>query len=104
MNLAHIGDTFTYEGITYTIGNPIMGTSESEYEGLHGIITEIRDGEDKETDNDTPDICCSFDAPTNPFEIKKLENIFSDLYDQPKTVDDIILDMIIMAPSMIKLI
>ncbi len=93
---------FEYEGVTYKIGTPIVGTPESEYAGLFGTITEIRDGEDKDTDNDTPDIYCCFDPPALPCEIKRLEEVFSELYDQPKTLDDIILDCVIMAPSMIK--
>ena len=34
--------------------------------------------------------------------MKKLEEVFSDLYEEPKTIDDIILDLVIMAPSMVK--
>ena len=71
-----------------------MGTPESEYGGLYGTITEIRDGEDKETENETPDLYCSFEVPVMPCEVKKLEEIFSDLYDEPKTIDDIILDLV----------
>lgn len=96
------GDEFEYEGVIYIIGGPIVGTQESEYEGLYGSITEIRDGEDKETENETPDFYCAFAPPVLPCEIKKLEETFSNLYDQPKTLDDIILDCVIMAPSMVK--
>lgn len=95
------GAEFTYEGTTYTVGVPIIGTVESEYEGLYGSITEIRDGDDKETENETPDIYCAFEPPVMPDEIKGLEKTFSDLYNQPKTLDDITLDMVIMAPEMI---
>lgn len=93
---------FEYEGVTYKIGAPIVGTPGSEYAGLFGTITEIRDGEDKDTENETPDFYCTFDPPALPCEIKKLEAAFSELYAQPKILDDIILDLVIMAPSMIK--
>ena len=96
------GAKFEYEGVTYTIGGAIVGTAESEYEGLYGRINTIHDGDDKETENETPDIYCEFAPPVMPDEIKALEETFSDLYDQPKTLDDIILDMVIMAPSMIR--
>ena len=56
MIINRIGAEFEYEGTTYVVGAPIVGTSGSEYEGLYGTITEIRDGEDKETENETPDI------------------------------------------------
>ena len=50
------GMRYTYSGTTYTIGTAVVATEESEYQGLCGIITEIRDGVDRETENDTPDI------------------------------------------------
>ena len=80
MIINRIGDKFEYEGTAYVIGAPIVGTPESEYEGLYGTITEIRDGEDKETENETPDLYCSFGSPALPCEVKKLEMVFSDLY------------------------
>lgn len=92
---------FEYEGVTYVIGAPIVGMPESEYEGLYGSIKEIRDGKDKETENETPDIYCSFEAPVLPCEVKELEKKFSELYQEPKTIDDIALDLVIMAPEMI---
>ena len=102
MILNRLGAEFEYEGVTYTIGGAVVGTAESEYEGLYGHITAIYDGEDKETENETPDIYCEFDPPVMPHEVKALEKTFSDLYDQPKTLDDIVLDMAIMAPEMIR--
>lgn len=102
MILNRLGAEFEYEGVTYTIGGAVVGTAESEYEGLYGRITAIYDGEDEETENETPDIYCEFDPPVTPHEVKALEKTFSDLYDQPKTLDDIVLDMVIMAPEMIR--
>ena len=102
MIINRAGAEFEYEGVVYKIGEPIVGTSESEYEGLYGSITEIRDGEDKETENETPDFYCAFEPPVLPCEVKKLEEVFSALYGQPKTLDDIGLDLVIMAPSMVK--
>ena len=95
------GDEFQYNGISYKIGEPIIGTEESEYEGLIGSIMAITDGEDKQTENSTPDFYCCFDPPVLPHDIKQLEEIFSDLYDYPKTLEDIILDYVIMAPEKI---
>ena len=101
MILNENGKSFEYDGIIYTIGDTIIGTNASEYEGLIGTITEIRDGTDKETENETPDIYCSFEVPIFPEDVKHLEETFSDLYDEPKTIDDIVLDMVIMAPEMV---
>lgn len=98
------GAEFVYDGASYKIGDRIIGTPESEYEGLYGSIFEIRDGEDKETENETPDIYCSFEEPVLPHQIRKLEEIFSDLYGEPKTLEDIILDDVIMSPEMVRVI
>lgn len=95
------GAEFLYEGITYRIGDKIIGTEESEYGGLNGVIFEIRYGDDKETENDTPDIYCSFEEPTLPSDIESLERTFSELYREKKQIEDIALDFVIMAPEMI---
>ena len=83
-------------------GASVVGTDQSEYEGLTGYIYEVRDGADKETENETPDLYCNFDPPDDPAEIAELEAVFSDLYDEPKTLEDIILDCVIMAPDMVR--
>lgn len=93
--------TFEYKGKTYKIGDKIFATAESEYQGLLGTITEIRTGTDKDTDNEEPDIYCAFDAPVIPYFVKQLEKRFSELYGTPKKLEDIALDLVIMAPSMI---
>ena len=48
MILNEHGKSFEYDGIKYAIGDVVIGTDVSEYEGLAGTIIEIRDGEDKE--------------------------------------------------------
>lgn len=98
------GMRYTYNGTTYTIGAAVVATEESEYQGLCGIITEIRDGVDRETENDTPDIYCWFETPLFPKGIHELEQRFSDLYQTPKKLDEITLDMVIMAPEMVRVI
>ena len=98
------GAEFIYDGVFYEIGDRIIATAESEYEGLYGSILEIRDGEDKETENDTPDIYCTFEKPILPHQIKKLEETFSSLYGEPKKLNDISLDVVIMAPEMVRVI
>ena len=63
---------------------------------------EIRSGDDCETENDTPDIYCAFDPPTSEDIVLELEGRFSALYGEPKTMDDITLDSVIMAPEMLE--
>ena len=98
------GMRYTYSGTTYTIGAAVVATEESEYQGLCGIITEIRDGVDRETENDTPDIYCCFEPPLFPKEIQELEQRFSELYRMPKKLDEIALDMVIMVPETVRVI
>ena len=62
-------------------------------------ILEIHTGEDKETDNLTPDIHCCFDFPESEADIRKLEERFSSLYNMPKKLDDLALDEVIMSPD-----
>lgn len=61
------GAEFQYNGMAFKIGERIIANSQSEYSGLIGHILEIRDGEDKETENETPDIYCEFDVPPLPY-------------------------------------
>lgn len=37
---------YEYWGVAYAIGAAVMATEASEYRGLYGTITEIRDGSD----------------------------------------------------------
>lgn len=98
------GMRYTYNGMTYTVDAAVMATEASEYRGLYGTITEIRDGSDRETENDTPDIYCCFEPPLFPKEIQELERRFTELYQSPKKLDEITLDMVIMAPEMVRMI
>lgn len=95
------GAVFKYEDTVYIIGEPVVGTNTSVYQGLFGIITEIRDGTDKETENDTPDIYCRFYPPVLASDRNQTEKFFSDLYGELKKIEDIALDCVIMAPEMI---
>lgn len=94
-----VGEEFIYEGVTYRVGAEVVGTAESDYRGLNGFILEIRTGDDRETENETPDIHCYFDPPCLPSDIEDIEKRFSALYYAEKKLDDIPLDYVIMAPE-----
>ena len=104
MIINRIGAQFTYEGVTYTIGDKIFSNDTSDFRGLFGYIKEIRTGDDRETDNDTPDFHCYFYPPFEPKAIAELVSRFSDLYRSPKKLEDIALDEVIMAPDMIQVV
>lgn len=95
------GEIFECEGRKLMVGDQIVANCESAYNGLFGTITEIRDGEDRETENETPDIYCRFEEPVTPYEIGMLEEKFTNLCGTPKTIDDIALDLVIMSPEMV---
>ena len=101
MLINRTGESYTCGEGTFTIGEKIYANENSEWEGLLGYITEIRTDGDKETENETPDIYCSFEVPAIPEDIRELEERFSDLYGEPKAIEDIPLDLVIMAPEMI---
>ena len=48
--------------VIFKPGQRVRTTDASDYAGLDGVILEIHTGEDKETDNLTPDIHCCFDC------------------------------------------
>lgn len=101
MVLNQHGAVFVYDGVKYIVGEPIICTEKNEYKGLTGHINEIRDGEDKETENPGPELYCSLMPPAHPCDIEELEATFSKLYGQPKTISDIALDRVVMDPSMV---
>lgn len=98
------GDVLEYEGKKYTVGEFIYVNENSDYAGLFGVIKEIRDGEDKDTENETPDIYCAFENPVMPYDIRRIEDRFSALYGEKKTIDDLALDEVIMAPEEISVV
>lgn len=104
MILNRAGAKFYYNGTTYIIGDKVFANDESEYAGLYGTITAIYDGDDKETDNETPDIVCNFLYPVDLNEITQIENRFSPLCGTPKKLDDLGLDMVIMAPEVLQVL
>lgn len=101
MLLDKVGEAFYHEGKKYVIGERIIATDASEYKGLFGRILEIRDGIDKETENDVPDIYCEFEEPVLKSDIWNLEQRMSGLYGERMTLEDISLDLVIMGPDMI---
>lgn len=104
MILRYPGAEYSHGSVKYAIGSTVMATDQSPYQGLLGTIVEIRDGQDRETQNETPDIYCSFDTPVIPAEIEKLEKVFSILHGTPKTLQDISLQRVITAPDMIQVL
>lgn len=104
MILKNTGDVFEYEGVKYTVGEFVYANKKSDYEGLFGVIKEIRDGEDKDTENDTPDIYCAFENPIIPYDIEAIEKRFSALYGEKKQLGDIAIDEVIMAPEHISVV
>lgn len=96
-----IGEKAVCEGKQFAVGDRIIVTN-GDYAGLKGIITEIRTGADKETENETEDIYCSFDLPESKEEIKLIEKHFSALFGTEKTIDDLSFDLVIMASDEIE--
>ena len=95
------GEEFLHKGVCYKVGGRIIANETSDYAGLFGNILEIRTEDDRETDNDTPDIYCAFDPPVLSANRLALEQTFSQLYHEQKHIEDLCLDMVIMGPEMV---
>ena len=96
------GESFAVEGRTFLIGGMVWANDESDYRGLFGRITEIRDGADKDTENEGPDIYCDFMVPEQEYMVNEIEKRFSALYRTPKHMNELPLDDVIMAPDMLE--
>ena len=96
------GESFAVEGRTFLIGGMVWANDESDYRGLFGRITEIRDGMDKDTENEGADIYCDFLIPKHDYMIGEIETRFSKLYQIPKRIDELPLGGVIMAPEMLE--
>lgn len=90
--------------LSFSVGDTVMANNCSPYAGLKGEIFEIRTGHEKDTDNSGPDIYVTFERPTEPELIQQLERRFSDLYQNPTTIDELCIDEVIMAADMLNVI
>jgi hypothetical protein len=99
-----IGAVCLFDGAEYRVGDMVVATAESPWEGLYGTITEICDGDDRQTENGTIDLYCEFLPPIHPEEILKLEKQFSSWFGHKKKLKDIDFDSVIMSPEMIRII
>ena len=101
MILSKPGESIQWGNMTFSVGEQVYATNASEYHGLIGIITEIRDGDDKDTENYLPDIYCCFQEPVLSCDREEIEKRFSALYQCPKKLEEIALDLAIMGPDML---
>lgn len=101
MLLKNPGERFEHNGMTFVIGEGIYAVS-SAYEGLYGVIVEIKDAGHKDTDNCGADIYCRFFPPINREVEGKIEMRMSSYYGDPVCFEDIAIDLIIMAPEMLR--
>ena len=83
------GEMFFYEDKMFIIGEEVYAT-ESVFYGFLGNITEIRTGDDRDTENEGPDIYCKFRKPVIVRDKVTLHDL-----------DSSALDLVIMAPEMI---
>lgn len=85
------GQMFFYEDKLFMVGEEVYSIENGLY-GLLGRISEIRTGEDRETENEGPDIYCTFRKPVLMRDKPWISKL-------PFGSDDI--DLVIMAPEML---
>ena len=95
------GQKYEYNGSTFEIGMGIYAVA-SDYEGLYGTITELRDDEHKDTENPGADIYCRFFPPVNNEVKATVEKRFATYYCEPVKFEDLATDLVIMAPEMLR--
>ena len=95
------GTEIKIDGKKFVMGEKVICNKESCYEGLVGLIKEIRTGEDKETENIGYDIYCDLFKPILKTETKKIEEQFSKIYGKDSKIDEINFDNVILSPQML---
>lgn len=87
------GQMFFYEDKLFMVGEEVYSIESGLY-GLLGRISEIRTGDDRKTENEGPDIYCTFRKPVLMKDKPWICNL-------PFASDDVTLDLVIMAPEML---
>lgn len=83
----------------FAVGQPVVAAEGSIYQGLYGVITEIR----KEKDG-LPEIYCSFEPPVIPYEIEQLEKKASRFFNEEKTLEIIPFDTVLISPQFLEIL
>lgn len=96
------GDTVIAGGKLFTVGGEVFANHTCDYEGLFGTVTEIRTGPDQSAGRDESGICCSFQPPESETMVEEIKKRFSTLFGYPKQLEDLGLDCVILAPSMLE--
>lgn len=96
------GDTVLAGSKMFTVGGEVFANHTCDYGGLFGTVTEIRTGPDQCTERDEPDICCDLQPPESETMVMEIKDRFSALFGYPKQLEDLGLDCVILAPSMLE--
>lgn len=98
MTIDKMGESMEHDGIRYAIGQKIQANKNSDYDGAVGIIVEISN------EDDGFDIYCDLERPTDPETVSKIEKRFSYIFDEPRTLDEIPFDEIVLQPDEIDIV
>lgn len=96
------GDAVLAGGKMFTVGGEVFANHTCDYGGLFGTVTEIRTGPDQCTERDEPDIYCDLQPPESETMVMEIKDRFSALFGYPKQLEDLGLDCVILAPSMLE--
>ena len=94
-------EVLEYLGQKYEIGDIVIAKNCYPYEGLCGVISEIRTDEDKETENCGIDIYCNFFMPYDKEDLKSILERFAKTSGEIKSFKELNLDNVIMAANML---
>lgn len=96
------GDAVIADGKRFTVGGEVFANHTCAYEGLFGTVREIRTVPDQGAGRDEPGVCCSFPPPKSEAMAEEIKARFSELFGSPMQLEDLGLDCVILAPSMLE--
>lgn len=89
MILSNIGEIAAVKGVPFRVGSRVKAKENTPYAGMQGTITQIRFGDDQETEIEGPEIYCTFDIPASTDFIRELEDRFSTLYGYHNNINEL---------------
>lgn len=88
---------------TIAVGDMVVSTPDDEYGCLVGRVKEIAlvgTPEHDATENDTDDVYVDFSqVDYSDKRIKEIEELFSEIYDEPRSIEECAIDEVVMDPD-----
>lgn len=101
MRLTSAGEQFYYRGNIFVVGEGVHAIA-SDFQGLYGIVKEIRDGEHLLVPDGPLEILCVFHPPVNRAVTEKIERRHIEINGKHRDIKGICEQEVIMNPSQLR--